>query len=161
MMTFKTTAIALLATISLSGIAMADQHGKKEGGRHHPGMMQMGDRMAEKLQLTEQQREEMRAIHEEYGPRMKELMQSTRETRKALHEAKGSGASQSDIDALAKAQGEHQAEMISLRYEIHERMQAVLTEEQRAQMEEMKENRQEKMKERRGKHHDRDQPEDE
>lgn len=160
MMTFKSTAIALLATITLSGSALADQHGGKQGGRHHPGMMQMMDRMAEKLQLTEQQREEIRAIHEEYRPRMKELMQATRETRKALHEAKGSGTSQSDVDALAKAQGENHAEMISLRHEIHQRVQTVLTEEQRAQMEEMKENRKDRMKERREKRRHRGQSED-
>lgn len=109
---------AVLLGLALSGAAVADDHEMHE--RH------MRDRMGQELGLTDAQREQMRAIHEEYRERMQALRAERHERIQAI---------------LTPEQRQQMAEH-------HERMQERRVERMEQRMERM-ERRQERRREQR------------
>jgi Spy/CpxP family protein refolding chaperone len=115
------------------------QHGKgMRDGTHH-GMQkgQMGARFAEKLNLTEAQREEFRSLHESFRTQNQPAMEMMRQTRTDYRAAREAGdtARAEQLRATMEAQ---RTQMQGLREAQHQRMLSILTEEQRAQFEAMK-----------------------
>ncbi|MCW8827900.1 MAG: Spy/CpxP family protein refolding chaperone, partial [Gammaproteobacteria bacterium] len=68
-------------------------------------------------------------------------MQSGRSDREALHQAMQEGVSGDELRALADKQGDRMADMIVARAELRDRIHAVLTEEQRAELKQLEQKR--------------------
>jgi Spy/CpxP family protein refolding chaperone len=135
----------LSAGLTAAGIAVADHGGevkedcwrRHQGPRHGPGPMgggpdfhMFGQRMAEHLDLDEQQRSDIQVIRESYQGEFETLRQAMRDNREALHDAAESGSDQ-DVQRLAEAQGEYMAQTIVLGIRMRGEIDSVLTEEQR------------------------------
>lgn len=106
--------------------ALADRHGER-GERDHGRHM---ERVAERLELTEAQKVEWKAIHEAHHPRMRELRQEIRVERRALREASDDQAARDRLDELM-------AEVSAEREQMHAQIREILTEEQQARLEEI------------------------
>ena len=140
----KTALLALLTSGLLATSAYADIDGKKgPRGRHfdgpgfgmpHPGLM--SGRMAERLGLDETQREAVDNIMNAAKPEMKAL----RERARANHEAlKALDAGNPGVQNLAISNGELATEATLLFARVRGEIDAVLTDEQRAELAEIKE----------------------
>ncbi|OQY08057.1 MAG: hypothetical protein B6I25_00125 [Planctomycetales bacterium 4572_13] len=155
----KTLAISvLLLAIVLTPLTMAESGRRgprggreRDGFRGHPGMG--GDRggfllgrMADKLDLTEEQRADIKAITEEAKP--EESRQAVRKAIKTLHEATANGT-EAEIIAAGKAVGDAFTEQALLRAATMKEVKKILTDEQLAQFEERKAEMKERMQQRR------------
>ena len=118
----------------MAGSAMGmDGHAMGEGmmGQGMMGSMQHGMRAG----LSNQQKAEMAKMREEFLPLMGELrgkMQALHEQMQAMHQS--GSIDDAAIDSLADRKGELMAEMIKMRSRHQAKMQSLLTEEQRNQM---------------------------
>jgi Spy/CpxP family protein refolding chaperone len=139
----KTALLALLTSSLLAASAHADFDDRKgprgerfDGpgfGMPHPGMM-MG-RIAERLDLDEAQRESVDNIMNAAKPEIKAL----RERTKANHEAlKALGPGDPEVQNIAIANGELATEATLLFARVRAEIDAVLTDEQRAELAELK-----------------------
>ena len=149
-----TTALASISAMTSLGFAassyampsaegyekcMHGKHGKGHGEKHGRRGFDI-DRMAEKLNLNDEQRASMQTIVEQSKPEISALREKMRENRKLLKElAHKSPFNEAEVRKLANAQGDLKAEMIVLRMQQRSKISEVLTEEQRAQMKEMRE----------------------
>ncbi len=169
MKTRTLTISILLLAIVLAPLAMAERNqrgphsGREHGNFHkrpggfsgHPGMggFLLG-RMADKLELTDEQRADIKAITEEAKPEAEEVRQAVREAMKALHEATADGT-EAEIIAAGKAVGDTMTEQALLRAARMkqraarmERIEEILTDEQFAQFEELKAEMKKRMQQR-------------
>jgi Spy/CpxP family protein refolding chaperone len=110
-------------------------------GRHH-GF----GRCMQALNLTEAQREQVKALHEQQREAMRPVMEQQRQLRKQIREALESG----NADATRIGQLEIQAfqlrqQMKAARDKQHEAFLSLLTPEQKEQFEKMREQRKERM----------------
>lgn len=146
------TACALLAATTLTGVAFAHDgysgprhmgHGYQGSGYGGPGYgppsfgphghHAMGglSSLAEKLDLSKEQRKSVRDIMDKSRSQARALGESMIENRERMDEVlddKGYGA---DFDKLARQQGELIGEMIMLRESTRARIEGVLTAEQK------------------------------
>ena len=88
-------------------------------------------RMADRLNLSEEQRQTINAIDDKYRPELRTLRQALVDNRAALAKADLSDAR---VRELADAQGKTIADMIVARKHMRSEMVKVLTEEQRQQL---------------------------
>ncbi len=95
-----------------------------EAGEHRHGWR----RLAERLHLSREQRQSMRAIFEKYRPQLRELRHSLADNRQALEKMDAGDAGLQDA---AAAQGKTLAALIVARKQMRSEMKQVLTEEQR------------------------------
>ena len=147
----KTKMIAAVAVVMLSGsLAIAAPHGGgKFGGKHGRRGGEFGMRFAEKLNLTDAQKEQIKAIHRETRDQNQAFFDSFRATHMELREARKANDT-SKLDALkATAEGQR-AQMKQIRDAERQRVLAVLTPEQRTQFEQMKAQREQRREGRRG-----------
>ena len=96
------------------------------------GMMRPGSMMG---QLSQQQREEMKKIADEFFPKFGELqgqMKANQQRMQALFS--GEAIDQSELDSVAEQMGDLMAEMFKLRVQHMNRMRAVIPSELRQQM---------------------------
>ena len=124
-----------------AGGMMGNMMGGMQG--HGPGGMMGGMQggmqggMGYGLDLNEEQRAEMGKIRQQFLPQMGELRGKMQANHEQLHALLQDGAAdQAAIAELADQKGALMAEMIKLRAAHHERMQALLTDEQRERMRE-------------------------
>ncbi|MFP5246274.1 MAG: Spy/CpxP family protein refolding chaperone [Thermoanaerobaculia bacterium] len=139
------TAAAVLA-LSTSMAFAAPHEGK--GGKHRRGGRggEFGERLAQKLKLTDAQKQQIRDLQKSFREENKAFFQQTRDTRRQMREAKETG-DQARLESLkATAKSQHE-QMRALRTQQRERITSLLTSEQRAQLDALKAER----KERRGK----------
>ena len=160
-MRMKTLAISvLLLAVVLAPLAMAaeepvrrgprgDFHGRTGGFGGHPGMggFLLG-RMADRLELTEEQRAEIKAVTEGTRPEAEEARKAVGEAMKALHEATD-GGTEAEIIAAGKAVGDTFTQQALLRATTTKQIKEVLTDEQLAKLEELKAEMRERMEQRR------------
>ena len=100
------------------------------------------DRMAERLDLTKEQRDKVRAIVDKTRPQTRELHDKLAESRKQLQSLTLQGtAKESEIRKLADSQGKLIADMIVQRNKVQGEINAVLTLEQREKMQQQFEHR--------------------
>ena len=141
---FKTLlAAALVAvTLGLAGQVAAMPYGGGPGGCMR-GNQQMGpggrgfnlERMSNRLNLTEEQRNQVQAIVDGNSEQMTDLrtrMQQNRETMRQL--VQQTPFAEEKVRKLADEQGDLKADMIVLRAQQRSKINAILTDEQRAQM---------------------------
>ncbi len=108
-------------------------------GHKHGGRAFNVDRMAERLNLTDDQRAQIEAIMEESRQQMsnqRDKMQENREQLRALMQQ--SPLNEAQVRKVADAQGDLKADMIVLRAQKRAKINTVLTDDQRAQLEEMR-----------------------
>jgi len=129
---------ALLAASSVALALPAEAH--RGGG--HDGHGVGGMRMLRQLDLSAEQREQASKIFEEQRPAIRERANAEREAHRALRQAvRDPNADGARIRELADAAGRAHADAIVLRAETTRRVVALLTPEQRAQLEERRERR--------------------
>jgi len=120
-----------------SGCGRSDQRmgwGHKRGNRGFNL-----DRMAKKLDLTDDQQSQIEAITADAKSQMNDLRQEMQANRKALRElTQQSLLDEAEVRNVADTQGDLKADMIVLRAQRHAKIAAILTEDQRAQLEEMR-----------------------
>ena len=133
------TAVAVL-TLGASLAVAAPHEGGKFGGRHgRHGMM--GEKLAQKLNLTDAQKEQIRAIKTETREQNAAFFQSVRQTRQELRAAKQANDT-AKLDALKATFESQRAQMKQIRDAEKQRVLSVLTPEQRTQFEQLKAERQ-------------------
>jgi Spy/CpxP family protein refolding chaperone len=114
----------------------AEHTGKR--GEHYQHRSQLQDRLANRLNLTEEQRqawqEERARLQADNRPDYREI----REAHKALREARQNNASELEIAALHDNLKQLRIEHRAVMQEKHERFMAILTPEQREQLAELK-----------------------
>ena len=160
-----TISILLLAVV-LAPLTMAEEstrrgprdgQGRSEQGRGgfggHPGTGgDMGGfllgRLADKLELTEEQRADIKAVTEEAKPEAEESRKAVRQAMKALHEATAEGT-KAEIIAAGKAVGDAMTKQALLRAATMKQVKELLTDEQLAKFEELKAEMRERMQQRR------------
>lgn len=123
----KPLIVGLIALVSV-GFIGAGQAGK-QGGRGFNV-----DRMAERLNLTEEQRTQIEEIVASTKPQMTELRDAMQENRKQFRELNQQETfDEAKVREIATSQGDLKTEMMVLRAGQQHEINAVLTEEQRAQ----------------------------
>lgn len=142
----KKLALILAGTLMLGGtgaaLAYGGYHGKGHCGHHGSPMRAL----SQIDNLSDEQRDQIKALIKEQRDTMRGKKDSMRESRQALRDAMQSGASKEELQALAEKQGDQVTAMIMARAQMRDRINAILTEEQRTELQKMQ---QERMKERR------------
>lgn len=145
----KTKWMSVAAVLTLSTtLAFAGPHGAKgkSEGMHGRGG-ELGARFAQKLNLSEAQKTQIRDLRKSFHEQNKAFFDSMRETRqqfKAAREANDTAR----LDALKGTMASQREQMKQLRAQQHDRMLALLTPDQRTQFEAMKAEREAKRGER-------------
>jgi Spy/CpxP family protein refolding chaperone len=134
----KATILVGLAVVFLAGVVFAGPHGRHRGGHgrdrggwkggHGRGMM-LG-RILRKLDLTDEQNEQIKAIREADREKTKDAREAVAETTKALHEAAFQDANEATIRAAATALGNALGDKAVLRATTMASIKKVLTAEQ-------------------------------
>lgn len=160
----KTTAIVTL--LSASSLLLAGQHdgagaegkhyGDRAGGYQHSqfhGGPMHGERwlahMGDKLQLSETQKADIKAIADESKAERESLRNASKEARQAEMTAIQARESERTLRKLARKSADARVDMMVHGFEMEKRIDAVLTEEQRDKLAAMKAERKTKMEERR------------
>lgn len=128
------TAIALSASIAIAGTTTGDGGWEHEGrgGHHHHGAG-----LSRKLNLTDVQKEQWKAVEQNFRKDNSAFFAQSKQTREALHAAKKAGdtAQLESLKATAKAQ---HAQMKQLRATMEPKLMAILTADQQAQFQKLK-----------------------
>ncbi len=129
-----------------SASTMGQPESYAKGDRRHGHRGEGGiEHMAERLNLTAEQRGAIREIVDRKRPQMRELRDKMRANRERLQAlGQGGALDETELRRLADAQGQLMAEMIVLRAKTRSEISAVLSEEQRRQLEQMRERRHER-----------------
>jgi len=143
--------VASILILSLSGIlssayAMPPSDGKGPGncmrGEHKAGPGGRGfnvDRMAEKLNLSNDQRTQVESIMNESKDQLTEFREKMQENRKQLRTlTQTAPLNEASVRKIADAQGDLKADMIVLRVQQRAKINSILTEDQRAKLKEMR-----------------------
>lgn len=149
--------ISLISGLLASGIALANpssdipsagssqechhgKHAKGHHGHHHRGGKgSLLTRMADKLELTPEQRTSVSAVEEKSKPQMADIKEKMRANRKALRELGQDGKHGADqVQALAREQGNLVANLIIERSAMRNDIRAILTDTQREQLKQMR-----------------------
>ena len=131
------TAAAVVALSST--LAFAAPHGGGKGGKHGRGGRggELSERLAQKLNLSEAQKQQIKDIQTQFRAENKAFFESARDTRRQIREATEAGDSARAEQLKATAQSQH-ARMKELRDANRQRIEAVLTPDQRAQWQALK-----------------------
>jgi Spy/CpxP family protein refolding chaperone len=146
--------ISLIGGLLISSMALAapqpdaDSKDGARGCHHgaHAGIMKQGikgegrflDRMADRLELTKEQRSSVKAALEKSKPQMTAIKEKMRTNRKALRELGRDGSDDSRVQALARERGDLVANLVIERSKIRSDIQQILTDTQREQMKQMR-----------------------
>ena len=136
----KTKWMSMAAVLTLTtSLAIAAPHGDRGGkhGRHGKRGGELGARFAEKLNLSDAQKQQIRDLQQSFRESNKAFFEQAHDTRRQMKEAREAG-DQARLDSLkATAKSQHER-MKQLRQDQHQRVLALLTPEQRTQFEAMK-----------------------
>ena len=146
----KAKIITMAAALTLSAtMAVAAPHGGKGGklgghGRGHRGAA-LSARLAEKLNLTDAQKQQLEAIHKGFRDNNAQAFANAKELRKQFREARQANDT-AKLESLKPALEAQRTQFRQLREARQQQILAILTAEQRAQLEAFKAER----KQRRG-----------
>ena len=146
--------VSLISGLLISSMALAvpqPETDSKDGARgchhgKHAGMMGQGikgegrflDRMADRLELSPEQRSSVKAALEKSKPQMTAIKEKMRTNRKALRELGRDGSDDSRVQALARERGDLVASLVIERSKIRSDIQQILTDTQREQIKQMR-----------------------
>lgn len=160
-MMIKRIMVASLMTLSMAVTVPALAGGGAMSGCPHAGhssgqaMRGHLERMMDRLEVTDQQRADIRAILDETRPQMKALREQTKATRAKIHKQMQADVyDEAALSALADEQGAALKSKIVLRTAMMHRIHAVLSPEQRERLKEMRDARMQR-------HHGQSEPEQE
>ena len=130
------TAVAVFALGAT--LAFAGPHGDYKGGRGgHRGDRGFSEKLAQKLNLSDAQKEQIKAIEKQFRADNATFFQNSRQTMQELRAAKQAN-DQAKIDSLKPAMEAQRAQMKQLREAQREKIRSILTADQRAQLDAMK-----------------------
>ena len=139
----KLLGIALASALALASTAVAQNEGRRRGGEHGPrgeGMGPMGHagpmRMLRELDLSDEQRQQIRALFEEAGATG--APERLRQARESLHDAIESGADEATLRQQASQLGEAEGNAAVEFARVRARIQEVLTADQKEELEQLK-----------------------
>ena len=108
-------------------------------GKHHYGKGPDMERLAKRLDMTEEQRAQMKMIRNKYREMKVDLRDRMRQNRSELRElSRQADFDEAAIRRLAEKQGDLKAEMIVLQARQRADLGTILTEEQRARLQQMR-----------------------
>jgi protein CpxP len=129
--------VAAVAVLTLgASMAFAGPNHEGHGGRGRQHGM-FGQKMAEKLNLSDAQKQQIRDIKKSFREENKAFFTASRENFKAFREAKKAGDT-AKADSLKPTLDAQRAQMKQLREQEQQRVLSVLTAEQRTQLEQLK-----------------------
>lgn len=137
----KPIAVMTLSALLLSSAGAALAFG---GSKGHHGNCDRDNRQAPMAALTridnlsEEQKDELKQIRKEARNAMRELRDQTQDNRTDLHDAMNDNADLKTIRRLAEEQGDQVAQKIVLRAQMRDKINAVLTEKQRQQLDNLR-----------------------
>jgi len=145
-MNMKRALVGTIAAMSLMGLpagaALAGSGDGCGGGKHHATSHMKhggGGHMLRDLDLTEEQREQIKEIKQSKKSAMREHRQTLRESREALRDAaRGDDFDAAKVRELADAHAATMAELMVARAEAFHEVRNVLTPEQRQALAERK-----------------------
>jgi Spy/CpxP family protein refolding chaperone len=146
--------IAFLAVLTGSVIAKSqtaeDTPTPPPMHRHGMGMGMEGHMhfLAGKLNLTDDQKTQMKAIMQKEEPSMQPLHQQERQIDQQLREYVEGNFDEAKVSALAAQKGQIQAAITVQQTRIHNQMYALLTADQKAQLKQMEANHEARMQQR-------------
>ena len=124
-------AAGLTAALAVAGITAANDEGNR-GGDEGKGRHEMQQKLAEKLNLTDAQKQQWEAIRNASRQQNAEFFQKSRETREAFHAAKQAN-DQAKLDALKPAMDAQRAQMKQIRDAENAKLMTILNDQQKAQ----------------------------
>jgi Spy/CpxP family protein refolding chaperone len=127
--------VALSSTLAFAAPHDGQGRGGKHGGRAEGG--EFGARFAQKLDLSAAQQQQLKDIQNEFRTQNKTFFQSVRSTREQMREAKEAGDT-ARFDALKATATSQREQMKTLRDAQLNRIEALLTPDQRTQWQTMK-----------------------
>jgi protein CpxP len=141
-MTLVVSSVGLVTVVS--AMPFADGPGCGRAGhytahsKHHGGRGPNLERLADRLDMTEQQRAEIKTMLDDSRQQMKGLREQMRANRAQLRDlTQQAEFDEAAVRNVADEQGDLKAEMIVLRARQRHEMKAVLTDEQRVKLDEM------------------------
>jgi Spy/CpxP family protein refolding chaperone len=126
--------ISVLATVVALGasLAIAGENWKGEHGGRHRGEAGFSQKMAEKLNLSEAQKTQIKDIEKSFREQNKAFFESAKATREQFRAAKQANDT-AKIEALRPTMESQRAQMKQLRQTQMEQIRTILTPDQRAQ----------------------------
>jgi len=148
--------LSLIGGLLASGIVLADPHSdayqkyassdyhhsadSRSEGQGKEGKRAFWDKMAERLQLTTEQRASIGAIMEKSKPQTAAIREKIRANRKELRElARNAQIDDSRVQKLARERGNLVAELVTERAKTRHAINQILTDAQQEQMKQMRE----------------------
>jgi len=136
----KLLGIALTSALALASTAVAQHEGRPRRGGHGPRGEGMGPggpmRMLRELDLSDEQRQQIRALFEEAGATG--APERLRQARESLHDAIESGADEATLRQQASQLGEVEGDAAVEFARVRARIQEVLTADQKEELEQLK-----------------------
>jgi len=126
------TAVAVLALGASLAVAAPNEGEGKGWGGHHRHRGEFAAKFAEKLNLTDAQKAQIRDLHQSFRAENKAFFQEFRQNRRDFREAKRAGDT-AKADALKATLESQRAQMKSLHEGLQQRVGTVLTPEQLSQ----------------------------
>ena len=141
--------LVLGSALTTSGMVLAfpDEHQGHRGHKGHHGghhKERMFEHLAEKLDLTEGQKAQLKANREAGKEARKAQREEWHALRKQLREAIESGADQATLDSLGAELGKLEVQKMQRMHEKQVQFESILTDEQKAKLAEMKAERMER-----------------
>ena len=128
-------------------------------GHHHFGMEgPMGHFFAAKLNLTDDQKTQAKAIWQKEAPTMKPLMQQQHQLDLQLRQYVEGNFDQAKVQAIAAQKAQLDVQMTVERTRIHNEMYQILTADQKAQLKQMEADHEARMQQRMQRHADQEAP---
>jgi Spy/CpxP family protein refolding chaperone len=135
---FRLAALPVLASGMLFAQTPAPSNPAQPPTQHRQwNRGQMFDRMAAKLNLTDDQKQQAKAILQSSRGSSQPVGQQLRQTRQALRDAIRAGKPDAEIDQIAGTAGSLEGQMTAIRAKAFSRVYALLTPEQRAAADQM------------------------
>lgn len=132
----KKTISAVVALALGASLAVAAPHGDK-GGRHGKGGYDFSEKLAQKLNLSEAQKQQIGDIEKSFREQNAAFFQTWSETKRQYRAAKEANDTAA-INSLKPTLDAQKAQMKQLREAQHQRVLSILTPEQRTQLEALK-----------------------
>lgn len=129
------TAVAVLALTASIGIAGEGKFGKHGGHGRHRG--EFGEKLAQKLNLTDAQKQQAKDLNQRFREENKAFFESAHATMKEFRAAKQAGDT-AKADSLKNTIEQNRAHMKQLREAQRNQFLSILTPDQRAQWDALK-----------------------
>lgn len=138
--TYRRIAIISLSTLlfTSAGAAMAFGGPKSHGGCERGGKHGSMAALTQLDNLTTEQKQVLMDIRKATRDAMRDLRDEMQDNRTDLHDAMIDNADMASIRSLAEKQGDQVTRMIVLRAEVRNKINSVLTEEQREQLQDLR-----------------------